>query len=97
MNEEMKILVVDDEEMMRMTMAAILSDAGGDVQEASDGYEAIELAKTNEFDIIFMDVKMPGINGVDAYLEIKKFRENSTVIMMTAYSVEITIEQRNKI
>ena len=93
MNHQFKILIVDDEDMMRLTMSAILGDIGCEVSEASDGYEAIELVKKDMFNIIFMDIKMPGINGVDTYLEIKKISPNSAVIMMTAYSVEDLIEK----
>lgn len=93
MNNKLKILVVDDEDMMRITMSAILSDIGGEVKEAADGYQAIELVKKHKFNIIFMDIKMPGINGVDTYLEIKKINPTAAVIMMTAYSVKDLIEK----
>lgn len=92
MESKLKILVVDDEENMRFTLSTILKKVG-DVETAQDGYKAIELAKDNKFNIILMDVKMPGINGVETYLEIKKFSPNTAVIMMTAYSVEDLLEQ----
>ena len=89
----MRILIVDDDSSVRITMAGVLEDAGNTVFEAEDGYQAIELVKKNDYDIIFMDIKMPGINGVDTYLEIKKMKKKSAVIMMTAFSVEDLIEK----
>jgi len=56
MNDNIKILVVDDEEMMRETISAILSDIRGEVDKAADGYKAIELARKNKYNIIFMDI-----------------------------------------
>ena len=58
-----KIMVVDDDPGMRLTLEGVLEDEGFDVVSAEDGYRAIELAKQSHFDLIFMDIKMPGING----------------------------------
>ena len=66
-----RIMVVDDDPGMRMTLAVIIEEEGYDVVEASD-YQAIELAKENSLDLIFMDIIMPGMHGVDAFREIKK-------------------------
>ena len=60
---------------------------------ASSGEEAILLARSRHFDVIFMDVKMPGMNGVDAFIEIKKTSPKTAVIMVTAYSQEDLLEK----
>jgi len=88
-----KIMVVDDDPGMRLTLEGILEDEGFDVVGAEDGYKAIELAKDFAFDLIFMDVKMPGINGVEAFKEIKRVSQSSMVIMMTGFAVEDLIKE----
>lgn len=87
------ILVVDDLKSIRMTLGRVLEDEGHNVVLAEDGYQAIEVAKQTSFDIIFMDIKMPGINGVQTFREVKKINPQAAVIMMTAYSVEDLVRE----
>jgi len=93
MQEKARVLVVDDQIGMLETFTDILEDRGFNVVTADDGFIAIERAKEQSFDLIFMDIKMPGINGVQTYREIKKINPNIAVIMMTAYSVEDLVEE----
>lgn len=90
---ETNILVVDDLKSVRMTLGRVLEDEGHSVVLAEDGYQAIEAAKQTSFDIIFMDIKMPGINGVQTFREVKKINPQAAVIMMTAYSVEDLVRE----
>ena len=93
---EPKILVVDDDEGMRMTLAELLWYEGFDVTTAIDGQQGVEMATTNHFDLIFMDFMMPGINGVEALRRIKAVSPETIVIMVTAYSgglVEQALEE----
>ena len=92
-DQQSKIRVVDDDPGMRMTLEGIIEDEGYHVVAAEDGYKAIELAKATSFDLIFMDVKMPGINGVDAYKEIKTVSPGSVVVMMTGFAVEELVKE----
>ena len=87
-----RVLVVDDQRSMRLTISAILEDWGCDVTSAEDGYGAIDAAREGTFDLILMDIKMPGINGVQAFREIKKIRPASMVVMMTGYAVEDLVQ-----
>ncbi len=87
------ILVVDDLRSMRLTLWAILEDAGHNVVTVEDGYQAIEAVRKMHFDAIFMDIKMPGINGVQTFREVKKIDSKAVVIMMTAYSVEDLVKE----
>ena len=91
------VLVVDDLRSVRLTLGGILEDEGYDegynVVLAENGYQAIEMAKQTPFDLIFMDIKMPGINGVQTFREIKKINPEAVVIMMTAYSVEDLVRE----
>ena len=90
---ETNILVVDDLRSMRLTLGGILEDAGHNVVTVENGYEAIEAARKTHFDVIFMDIKMPGIDGVQTFREVKKIDPKATVIMMTAYSVEDLVKE----
>ena len=87
------ILVVDDLRNIRLTLGGILEDKGHNVVTVEDGYRAIEAVKKTHFDAIFMDIKMPGINGVQTFREIKKIDPDAAVIMMTAYSVEDLVKE----
>jgi len=86
-------LVVDDLRSSRFTLGGILEDEGHNVVLAENGYQAIEAAKQIPFDLIFMDIKMPGINGVQTFREVKKINPQAAVIIMTAYSVEDLVRE----
>ena len=91
--EKTNILVVDDLRSMRLTLGGILEDEGHNVVTAENGYQAIEAVKKTHFDLIFMDIKMPGIDGVQTFREVKKIDPRAAVIMMTAYSVEDLVKE----
>ena len=83
-----RILIVDDEENMRRTLGEILTDEGYDVAVAASGEEAVELCKKHQFRVILMDVRMPGMNGVEAFRQIRRHQEGVRVILMSAYSID---------
>ncbi len=87
------ILVVDDLRSIRLTLGGILEDKGHNVVTVEDGYQAIQAVRETHFDTIFMDIKMPGINGVQTFREVKKIDPKAVVIMMTAYSVEDLVKE----
>jgi DNA-binding NtrC family response regulator len=91
--DKTNILVVDDLRSMRVTLGGILEDKGHNAVMVENGYQAIEAVKKNLFDVIFIDIKMPGINGVQTFREIKKIDRKAVVIMMTAYSVEDLLKE----
>ena len=62
-----RILVVDDEPGMRITFEGIIEDEGYEVAGVENGYEALEEVQKSFYDLIFMDIKMPGMNGVETY------------------------------
>ena len=92
-NKNINILVVDDQIGMLETFTDILADKGFHVEAAEDGFTAIDKVKEKFYDIIFMDIKMPGINGVQTFREIKKINDKVRVIMMTAYAVEDLVKE----
>ena len=87
------ILVVDDDMALRETLQEILTDEGRTVVTAEDGFDAIEQVNHAPFSLIFMDIQMPGINGVEAFLRIKLIQPECTVVMMTGFAVEDLIKQ----
>ena len=85
---EINILLVDDQVGMLETLGDILKERGYNVTMANDGSEALERAKETQFSLALIDIKLPGINGVETFKEIKKINPAIAVIMMTAYSVD---------
>jgi CheY-like chemotaxis protein len=93
MPQPLSILVVDDDMDNAMSLAELFEMEGHRVQAVHSGEAAIEAYKTAQFDIAFMDVMMPGKNGVESFLEIKKLQPDAKVYMMTGYSVEQLLQQ----
>ena len=80
------ILVCDDEEIMRDVLETILSGAGYKVDLAKTGEEAVEAYAEKNFDVVLMDVSMPGKGGLTALEDIIKLDEEAVVLMITAYA-----------
>ncbi|MFN2297961.1 MAG: response regulator [Anaerolineales bacterium] len=89
----LNVFVVDDDRDFAESLADILIGAGHNVELCSDGETAVQIFREREFDITFMDVKLPGKNGVESFLEIRAIRPQARVVMMTAYSVEQLVAQ----
>jgi len=83
-----KILIVDDEPNMRLTLFDILTDEGYDVDLAEDGETAVRMCQEQQYDIILLDVRMPGINGVEAFRQIRQHNQQVRVIMMSAFVID---------
>lgn len=88
-----RILLVDDNLEYLDSTKDVLEDEGYDVCTATGGGDAVRQVQAQHFDAILMDIKMPGLNGVEAFLEMKKYDPNVRVIMCTAYGVESLIRQ----
>jgi DNA-binding NtrC family response regulator len=88
-----KILLVDDEERFRRTTAKLLKGNGLEVLTAASGKEAIQEVKTQSYDVIILDVRMPEMSGIEALKEIKKIKPGVEVIMLTGHaSVDTAFE-----
>ena len=86
MSEQQKsILVVDDETYTRELLEMLLGDEGYKVKTAKDGFEAIDDIKKESYDLVVMDVRMPGLNGVETLAELRKVDTDIPVIMITGY------------
>ena len=88
-----KILIVDDDKEFCASMADILEAKGYEIESENSGEAAIAKIKEKSFDVILMDIKMPAMNGVEAFKQIKKISPKTAVIMITAYSLENLIKE----
>jgi DNA-binding NtrC family response regulator len=88
-----KILIVDDELIMRESLAGWLERDGHTVQTAASGEEALEKLKQTHFDIFLVDIKMEGISGLEVLRRVKEGDPDAEVVMITAYgSIPSAIE-----
>lgn len=93
MSKKVKILIVDDEAVMRDTMSDWLLEKGFNVVSVISGMEAIEKVKTGSFNIAFVDMKMPGLDGLEVLQAMKRIDPETAVVIMTAYAtIETAIE-----
>jgi len=93
MGEVIKVLVVDDEERFRTTLAKLLTAQGMTVSIAASGAEALDILRGEAFDIVLLDVKMPGMSGQETLPEMKKIDPDVEVIILTGHaSVDIAAE-----
>ena len=86
MSAARRVLVVDDEPGMRETLTDLLEAAGYDVSTACDGDDALSCIRQRVFDVILMDIRMPGRDGISVLRELNG--PPPPVVMMTAYAVE---------
>ena len=90
---KIKLLLVDDEKDFIESLAERLQLRDFDVKSALNGDDAIKLVSENEFDVIILDVKMPGKSGIETLKEVKKLNQLSQVIMLTGHAtVESAIQ-----
>lgn len=80
------ILVVDDEVDTCRNLSDILTDLGYEVDVAYDGPSALEMVRKRPYDVALLDLKMPGMDGLTLYREIKKTRAGTVAIVVTAYA-----------
>lgn len=93
MGKAIRVLLVDDEERFTRTLSKRLVERGLNVHTAASGMEALKLTEDNVYDVAVLDVKMPGMNGVETLREIKKVQPLIEVILLTGHaSVDSAIE-----
>ena len=93
MTRTFRILVVDDDEDNACSLGELFELEGHSVTVVHSGDDAIAAYLESEFDMAFMDVMMPGRNGVESFMEIRKLKPDARVFMMTGYSVEQLLQQ----
>jgi two-component system response regulator HydG len=93
MSHSVRILVVDDEQHVRSSLAAWFREDGFDVAVAGSGREALQALARDGADILLVDIKMPGMDGLELQRKARELAPDATVIIMTAYaSVETAVE-----
>jgi two-component system, response regulator, stage 0 sporulation protein F len=83
--EPIRILLVDDEEHIRLLFKEELEEEGYTIDVASNGFDALEKLKGQRFDLVVLDIKMPGMDGIQTLNEIKKINKEQHVILCSAY------------
>jgi two-component system nitrogen regulation response regulator NtrX len=92
-----KILVIDDEKSIRDSLRGVLEDEGYEVREAESGESALELVKKERFDVIFLDVWLPGIDGIEVLMKLKERDDSIPVIMISGHANIETAVKATKI
>ncbi len=87
------ILVVDDEKQICDLFQDFLTREGYQVFTATNGVEAISLGTQNSFDLALVDIKMPGMDGIEAFCELKKVKKDMEVIILTGYGTLKTAKE----
>jgi DNA-binding response OmpR family regulator len=87
------ILIVDDEKNIRLTLSQALETLGGEIDAAANGEEALSKLKEREFGLILLDIRMPGMDGMEVLRQVREIRPDIRVIMITAYgTIESAVE-----
>jgi two-component system, NtrC family, response regulator HydG len=93
MTKPLKILVLDDHVDVAASLGEILELDGHEVTLAHNGLSAVAAYDKSAFDLGLFDVKMPGMNGVESFMEVRKRRPEATVVMMSGYADDGVIEK----
>ena len=89
----LKILIVDDEIVVRDTLTAMMKHFGHATDCASDGLSAQEIMRQHEYDVVFLDIRMPGLDGITLLKWCREKDLSSQVIIMTGHGEEKTREE----
>ena len=88
-----RVLIIDDEPLMRMSISDALKDDGYEVREAGLGKEGITLFRDNSFDVVITDLRLPDLNGLEVLKACKRYSPETMVILITAHgSVDTAVE-----
>jgi DNA-binding NtrC family response regulator len=88
MNTKLQVLVIDDDEVVGRSFDRVLSDKGYDVRTVLSGEEAMNTMNESEFDVVFTDIKMPGMDGLEVTQRIKERCPWTPVVVITGYGTE---------
>ena len=95
--KKISVLVVDDSEIIRLFLEQLFLSEGCDVVTAETGEEAVEYFKKRDFDVAFIDIRLPGMNGLETYKSLLKINPKTKAIMMTAYATDEIAEEAVKL
>jgi len=88
MNTKLKVLVIDDDEAVSRSFDRVLSEKGYEVSTARSGLEALEDTALQDYDVVFTDINMPGMNGLDVTEKIKEKCPGTPIVVITGYGTE---------
>ena len=80
-----KVLIVDDEKLMRISLESQLKKEGYHVRSVDNALEGLKMVKSEDFDVVVTDLRLPGMNGMELLKEIKKYNQEIVVVIMTAF------------
>ncbi len=89
-----RILVIDDDLAIRKSFALTLEDADCQVDTAESGEEGVDKASNTKYDLIFLDLKMPGINGVETLIRLRDDGHKTPIYIITAFHEEFMDQLR---
>jgi len=93
MDHKMNIMIVDDEKIVRESLFHWFAKLGHTVEKASSGFEALEILEKNPFDVLFVDIRMPEMSGIELLEKVKTEYPETVVIIITAYgSIESAVK-----
>lgn len=88
-----RILIIEDETIVRESIRDWLTEGGYLVETASDGEQALQIIPERDFDLVLLDLRLPGKNGIEVLKESRKIRPNLKVVIITGYpSVETAVQ-----
>ena len=93
MDDKGKILVVDDEASMRDLFESVFTEAGYELHLAEGGNEALAILKIQDINVIFLDLKLFGMNGIELCRQIRKTKPLSMIYAMTGWSALFEIDE----
>ncbi len=92
-HSQVRILIVEDDQDLRESLSTALRDEGYAVISAQDGDEAIKCVQEHKVTVIFMDICLPDMNGVETYKAIKKIQPTAKTVMMTGFFVQDAVNE----
>jgi DNA-binding NtrC family response regulator len=92
-----KVLVADDDKNLRNVLMSELFDEGFDVDETDNGMKTVDLLEKNEYDVLLLDLNMPGLSGMDVLDKIKDLEISTEVVILTAYATVSTAVEAMKL
>jgi len=93
----LKLLIVDDQKGIRRLLTEVFLEYGYDIESCGNGIKALEVIPQFKPDLIIMDVKMPGMNGIDVLKKLREKDKDIQVIMMTAYGDQYYVNQAEEL
>lgn len=88
---------MDDDSRLRKSFEKLLADEGHTVQSAGTGEQGLEMVRSSPPDLVIMDFRLPGINGIEAFRAIRQIEPDLPVIIMTAYGTDETADEATRL